>query len=146
MGSKLPHISRIISGVHVAKLAMGFAVLLGVVFIGGILALFVSRSRRQAEAASFNDGLKRRAGPRRFSYTELALTTHNYFIERKLGGGGSGNVYKGNLIDLDVPIAVKKTSKGSKHGEKQYVTEVKVISRLRHRNLVQLIGWCHDQG
>ena len=95
------------------KLAVGFAVLLGVVFIVGILALFVSRSRRQAEAASFNDGLKRRAEPRRFSYTELALTTH-YFIERKLGVGGFGDVYKGNLIDLDVPIAVKKTSKGVK--------------------------------
>jgi serine/threonine protein kinase len=41
---------------------------------------------------------------------------------------------------------VKKISRGSKQGKKEYVTEVKVISQLRHRNLVQLIGWCHDRG
>lgn len=43
-------------------------------------------------------------------------------------------------------IAVKRVSKGSKQGKKEYVSEVKIISRLRHRNLVQLIGWCHEEG
>ncbi|KDP32173.1 hypothetical protein JCGZ_12634 [Jatropha curcas] len=43
-------------------------------------------------------------------------------------------------------IAVKKFSRGSKQGKKEYITEVKTISQLRHRNLVQLIGWCHDRG
>ncbi|KAI9165577.1 hypothetical protein LWI28_016764 [Acer negundo] len=43
-------------------------------------------------------------------------------------------------------IAVKKISPGSRQGKKKYVTEVKTISQLRHRNLVQLIGWCHDRG
>ncbi|KAM0022339.1 putative protein kinase RLK-Pelle-SD-2b family [Helianthus debilis subsp. tardiflorus] len=42
-------------------------------------------------------------------------------------------------------VAVKKISQGSRHGKKEYITEVKVISILRHRNLVRLIGWCHDQ-
>jgi serine/threonine protein kinase len=37
-------------------------------------------------------------------------------------------------------------SKGSKQGRKEYASEVRIISRLRHRNLVQLIGWCHDGG
>ncbi|PIM98846.1 Serine/threonine protein kinase [Handroanthus impetiginosus] len=70
----------------------------------------------------------------------------NFSDERKLGQGGFGRVYKGYLMDLDVPIAMKKFSKVSKQGKKQYVTEVKVISMLRHRNLAQLIGWSHDQG
>nr|POE55153.1 l-type lectin-domain containing receptor kinase ix.1 [Quercus suber] len=43
-------------------------------------------------------------------------------------------------------IAVKKISRGSRLGKKEYMTEVKNFSQLRHRNLVQLIGWCHDGG
>ncbi|KAG9440107.1 hypothetical protein H6P81_020272 [Aristolochia fimbriata] len=43
-------------------------------------------------------------------------------------------------------VAVKKISSGSRQGKKEYLTEVKVISSLRHRNLVRLIGWCHGQG
>ncbi|PIM99772.1 Serine/threonine protein kinase [Handroanthus impetiginosus] len=103
-------------------------------------------SPEAANLTSINDDLERGAGPRRFSYQDLALATNNFSDERKLGEGGFGGVYKGYLIDLDIPVAVKKISRGSKQGKKQYVTEVKIISMLRHRNLVQLIGWCHDQG
>ena len=39
----------------------------------------------------------------------------------------------------------KRVSKGSKQGKKEYISEVKIISRLRYKNLVQLIGWCHEQ-
>ncbi|GKC91866.1 kinase RLK-Pelle-L-LEC family protein, partial [Tanacetum coccineum] len=42
-------------------------------------------------------------------------------------------------------VAVKKISQGSKQGKKEYITEVNIISSLRHRNSVQLLGWCHDQ-
>ncbi|PIN10973.1 Serine/threonine protein kinase [Handroanthus impetiginosus] len=99
-----------------------------------------------ANLTSINDDLERGAGPRRFSYKDLASATNNFSDERKLGEGGFGGVHKGYLIDLDIPVAVKKFSKGSKQGKKQYITEVKIISMLRHRNLVQLIGWCHDHG
>ncbi|KAH7517657.1 hypothetical protein FEM48_Zijuj09G0087800 [Ziziphus jujuba var. spinosa] len=40
-------------------------------------------------------------------------------------------------------VAIKKISTKSQQGIKEYASEVKIISRLRHRNLVQLIGWCH---
>lgn len=119
-----------------------------------ILAFVIWYRRRQiarkaAEAAhnftSINDDLER-AGPRRFSYQSLIVATNNFSDERKLGEGGFGCVYRGYLTDLDIPIAVKKISRASKQGKKEYLTEVKIISRLRHRNLVQLIGWCHDQG
>ncbi|CAF1827470.1 unnamed protein product [Brassica napus] len=42
-------------------------------------------------------------------------------------------------------VAVKKFSGASKLGKKEFITEVKIISSLRHRNLVQLIGWCHEK-
>ncbi|TVU49172.1 hypothetical protein EJB05_00468, partial [Eragrostis curvula] len=43
----------------------------------------------------------------------------------------------------NLAVAIKRVSKGSKQGRKEYAAEVRIISRLRHRNLVQLIGWCH---
>ncbi|MBA0869936.1 hypothetical protein Goshw_005470 [Gossypium schwendimanii] len=94
---------------------------------------------------SMDDDLGRGAGPRRFSYLELVYATNNFSEQRKLGEGGFGTVYRGYLPDLDLLVTVKRISKGSKQGKKEYVTEVKTISQLRHQNLVQLIGWCHDQ-
>ncbi|KAL8117896.1 L-type lectin-domain containing receptor kinase IX.1-like [Apium graveolens] len=85
-------------------------------------------------------------GPRKFSHQSLVVATNNFSDDRKLGEGGFGCVYKGYLTELDIPIAVKKISRGSRQGKKEYLTEVKIISRLRHRNIVQLIGWCHDEG
>ncbi|KAJ0773560.1 putative protein kinase RLK-Pelle-L-LEC family [Helianthus annuus] len=84
--------------------------------------------------------------PRRFSYHELAQSTANFAETEKLGEGGFGGVYKGFLKNLSLYVAVKKVSKTSKQGIKQYASEVRIISRLRHKNLVQLIGWCHDKG
>lgn len=96
--------------------------------------------------SSIDDELARASGPKRFSYRELEQAT-NYFAEQgKLGQGGFGGVFRGFLIDLSQNVAVKRFSKGSKQGRKEYKSEVKIISRLRHRNLVQLVGWCHERG
>ena len=140
---------------------MGLAASSSVLIVGSIIAFAIFWRHKQKRRvtvqkrgetgetmnlASINGDLERGAGPRRFSYNELVSATYNFSNERKLGEGGFGAVYKGYLIDLDIPIAVKKISRGSKQGKKEYITEVKIISRLRHRNLVQLIGWCHDKG
>ncbi|KAI6694979.1 hypothetical protein NL676_022689 [Syzygium grande] len=121
---------------------------------GATIALGITWRRRKRKSkeklpetamlTSINDDFERRAGPRRFSYQDLASATNNFSDDRKLGEGGFGAVYKGYLLNLDMMIAVKRISRGSKQGKKEFVTEVKVISSLRHRNLVQLIGWCHD--
>ncbi|KAB1200348.1 L-type lectin-domain containing receptor kinase IX.1 [Morella rubra] len=95
---------------------------------------------------SISDDLERGAGPRSFLYKDLASSTKNFSKERKLGEGGFGEVYRGYLSALDVEIAVKKFSRGSRQGIREFVTEVKIIGQLKHRNLVQLIGWCHDKG
>lgn len=55
-------------------------------------------------------------------------------------------MYRGFFEDQNLQVAIKRVSRSSKQGRKEYVSEVKIISRLRHRNLVQLIGWCHDGG
>ncbi|OMO85278.1 hypothetical protein CCACVL1_10296 [Corchorus capsularis] len=91
------------------------------------------------------DEFQRGTGPRKFTYKELSLATDNFKDVGKLGQGGFGGVYKGFLKDLNSHVAIKRVSSGSKQGIKEYASEVKIISRLRHRNLVQLIGWCHDK-
>ncbi|KAM0831864.1 hypothetical protein ACQ4PT_065257 [Festuca glaucescens] len=90
----------------------------------------------------FNQGM----GPRRFRYNELTIATNYFSDKEKLGEGGFGSVYHGYLKDEDLHVAVKRVSKTSQQGKKEYVSEVTIISRLRHRNLVQLIGWCHGGG
>ncbi|OIT19751.1 l-type lectin-domain containing receptor kinase ix.1 [Nicotiana attenuata] len=85
-------------------------------------------------------------GPKKFSYGELARATNNFAEGQKLGEGGFGEVYEGLLKECKSYVAVKRVSRGSKQGIKEYASEVKIISRLRHRNLVQLIGWCHEKG
>ncbi|KAF7848128.1 hypothetical protein BT93_L2268 [Corymbia citriodora subsp. variegata] len=62
-----------------------------------------------------------------------------------LGEGGFGRVYEGYLSDANSRVAIKKIRAESKQGVKEYATEVKIISQLRHKNLVQLVGWCHEK-
>ncbi|ONI32955.1 hypothetical protein PRUPE_1G395700 [Prunus persica] len=86
------------------------------------------------DVTSINKDLERRAFPKRFSYKELIAATNGFANTGRLGQGGSGHVYKGILQDLGCAIA------------KIFINEVKIISRLIHRNLVQFIGWCHKEG
>lgn len=83
-------------------------------------------------------------GPKRFTFEELNEATNNFAEEGKLGEGGFGSVYLGILRQHSTKVAVKRVSRGSKQGQKEYSSEVKIISRLRHKNLVQLMGWCHE--
>ncbi|WJZ84092.1 hypothetical protein VitviT2T_003716 [Vitis vinifera] len=92
-----------------------------------------------------DEDFEKGTGPRKFSFDELALATSNFAEEEKLGEGGFGGVYRGFLRELNSYVAVKRVSRGSKQGMKEYASEVKIISRLRHRNLVQLMGWCHKK-
>ncbi|KAD2805136.1 hypothetical protein R6Q59_029570 [Mikania micrantha] len=85
-------------------------------------------------------------GPRPFSYTELKDATKGFHEKHLLGFGGSGKVYKGVLPDSRTQIAVKRISRKSKQGPKEFMSEVSTIGRLRHRSLVQLLGWSRNKG
>ncbi|CAM0951030.1 unnamed protein product [Alopecurus aequalis] len=83
-------------------------------------------------------------GPRKFSYSELSRATQGFSDTEKLGRGGFGAVYRGLLPDQGLHVAIKRVSKTSSQGRREYIAEVTIIGRLRHRNLVQLVGWCHQ--
>ncbi|KAK2660786.1 hypothetical protein Ddye_007319 [Dipteronia dyeriana] len=82
--------------------------------------------------------------PKMYSYKQLQKATHNFSKENLLGRGGFGSVYKGTLSKPPEIVAVKKISATSHQGEREYFAEICTIGRLRHKNIVQLLGWCHE--
>ncbi|CAL4905224.1 unnamed protein product [Urochloa decumbens] len=124
-----------------------------------VLVVFIRLAQRQRKKASrcvdeeeasetTDDEVFEEAGtgPKQFRYGELAMATGNFSDKHKLGEGGFGSVYRGYIKEMDLHVAIKRVSKGSKQGRKEYASEVRIINLLRHRNLVQLIGWCHGGG
>lgn len=80
-----------------------------------------------------------------FTYGELALATNNFDTSAEVGQGGYGKVYKGILADGTV-VAVKRAQEGSLQGQKEFLTEIELLSRVHHRNLLSLIGYCDEEG
>ncbi|KAI4964480.1 hypothetical protein ZWY2020_005675 [Hordeum vulgare] len=78
---------------------------------------------------------------RRLRYAELREGW-----ERLLGAGGFGSVYRGVLPGSRAEVAVKRVSHESRQGMREFIAEVVSIGRLRHRNLVQLLGYCRRRG
>ncbi|CAK9134874.1 unnamed protein product [Ilex paraguariensis] len=84
-------------------------------------------------------------GVKDFTYEEMKLATNNFNVSTQVGQGGYGKVYKGILADGTV-VAIKRAQEGSLQGEKEFLTEIELLSRVHHRNLVSLIGYCDDEG
>ncbi|PKA62115.1 G-type lectin S-receptor-like serine/threonine-protein kinase [Apostasia shenzhenica] len=81
--------------------------------------------------------------PARFAYTELVAATGNF--STKIGSGGFGEVFKGQLPDKSL-VAVKRITAGASgvHGKREFCTEIAVIGNIHHVNLVRLRGFCAD--
>lgn len=76
-----------------------------------------------------------------FTYEELRKATNGFSTENLLGEGGFGSVYKGCLPD-GREVAVKQLKLGGGQGEREFKAEVEIISRIHHRHLVSLVGYC----
>ncbi|KAJ8574362.1 hypothetical protein K7X08_026167 [Anisodus acutangulus] len=76
-----------------------------------------------------------------FTYQELVEATNEFSEHYLLGEGGFGSVYKGCLAD-GRDVAVKKLNIGGGQGEREFRAEVEIISRIHHRHLVSLVGYC----
>ncbi|CAN1222076.1 G-type lectin S-receptor-like serine/threonine-protein kinase RKS1 [Linum grandiflorum] len=76
-----------------------------------------------------------------FGVTEIFTATNNFSLDKKLGQGGFGSVYKGILLD-GKEIAVKRLSQTSKQGVQEFKNEVRLVSKLQHKNLARLLGCC----
>ncbi|GMY33297.1 G-type lectin S-receptor-like serine/threonine-protein kinase At1g67520 isoform X1 [Fagus crenata] len=76
-----------------------------------------------------------------FSYACVMTATNNFSFQNKLGEGGFGEVYMGELL-TGQKIAVKRLSRNSGQGVLEFKNELILISRLQHMNLVKLLGCC----
>ncbi|KAF3680308.1 Proline-rich receptor-like protein kinase PERK13 [Capsicum chinense] len=79
-----------------------------------------------------------------FTYEELVTATSDFSAENLLGAGGFGSVYKGCLPD-GREVAVKQLDIGGRQGDREFRAEVEIISRVHHRHLVSLVGYCISQ-
>ncbi|KDP22235.1 hypothetical protein JCGZ_26066 [Jatropha curcas] len=79
----------------------------------------------------------------RFPFADIRLATNNFDEILIIGSGGFGMVYKGVLRD-NTTVAVKRGVPGSRQGLPEFQTEITVLSRIRHRHLVSLIGYCEE--
>ncbi|XP_022743399.1 receptor-like protein kinase ANXUR2 isoform X1 [Durio zibethinus] len=82
---------------------------------------------------------------RHFSISEIKQATKNFDESNVIGVGGFGKVYKG-IIDGGTKVAIKRSNPSSEQGINEFQTEIEMLSKLRHKHLVSLIGFCEDGG
>ncbi|CAM6037214.1 unnamed protein product [Sphagnum compactum] len=131
---------RLVAGICAAAAAV-------VLFLCGLMCLIgyrrhvISKAVRSKSSMRFDTlGL----GPRNFTYKQLNVATRNFSDSELMGRGGMGSVYRGVLRPENVVVAVKRIRDESKNGEQGFLAEATSISQIRHRNLVQLQGWCYE--
>ncbi|KAG7564622.1 Protein kinase-like domain superfamily [Arabidopsis suecica] len=84
------------------------------------------------------------AGSLQFDFKAIEAATNKFCETNKLGQGGFGEVYKG-IFPSGAQVAVKRLSKTSGQGEREFANEVVVVAKLQHRNLVRLLGFCLER-
>ncbi|CAL4923607.1 unnamed protein product [Urochloa decumbens] len=80
--------------------------------------------------------------PHRLPYKQLYKATKGFKNSELLGAGGFGQVYRGVLRPSGDVVAIKRISNNGTQGMREFVAEVASLGRMRHRNLVELRGWC----
>ncbi|WZY85439.1 hypothetical protein YC2023_031823 [Brassica napus] len=105
-----------------------------------------TRLKNTYETATADDGGDdiTTAGSFQFDFKAVEAATDNFSERNKLGQGGFGEVYKGTFPNR-LQVAVKRLSKTSVQGEKEFKNEVIVVAKLQHRNLVKLLGFCFER-
>ncbi|KAL3528770.1 hypothetical protein ACH5RR_008092 [Cinchona calisaya] len=76
-----------------------------------------------------------------FSLESIELATNSFSNRNKLGEGGFGSVYKGELLDGRA-VATKRLARTSGQGFQEFKNEILLIAKLQHTNLVKLLGCC----
>ncbi|CAI0547700.1 unnamed protein product [Linum tenue] len=118
-------------------------IILAISLAGIAVGAYLIRLRRYRE---LTEDWEREYNPQRLCYKDLYRATHGFKEKEVLGSGGFGKVYRGILPKSKLEVAVKRISHDSRQGMKEFVAEIVSMGRLRHRNLVHLLGYCRRKG
>ncbi|XP_017982599.1 PREDICTED: L-type lectin-domain containing receptor kinase I.8 [Theobroma cacao] len=135
--SELPKLPKVGRRIKPDRLILIIAAGLLLVIITG--ATYFYRRKKYEEVY---EDWEQEYGPQRFSYKTLYKATQGFRDKQLVGAGGFGKVYKGTLPSSNEQIAVKKVSHESNQGMKEFVSEIVSMGRLKHKNLVPLLGYC----
>ncbi|KAL9670270.1 hypothetical protein QQ045_007821 [Rhodiola kirilowii] len=105
------------------------------------LCLFLRWRIKRKEKFVGKDGDAVRGAELQVHFETIKAATSNFSDSHKLGQGGFGTVYKGQLVDGQ-EIAVKRLSANSGQGDAEFKNEVLLLAKLQHKNLVELLGFC----
>ncbi|XP_050208086.1 G-type lectin S-receptor-like serine/threonine-protein kinase LECRK4 [Mercurialis annua] len=123
---------------------VGGVICLALGLIGLAISSILTLRYRVSPYRELSDGgLVLDAALRSFTYQELVIATNGF--SEKLGRGAFGTVFKGALLRGQTRIAVKKLEKVMADGEVEFQNEIRSIGRTHHKNLVHLLGYCHDK-
>ncbi|KAL5548635.1 hypothetical protein UlMin_003866 [Ulmus minor] len=128
------------------RLGLGLGIA-GPAFFCVVLVAFGYFSARKWRSFKTQKSFKQEllTGPREFTYRELKTATKGFHSSRIIGHGAFGTVYKAFFVSSGTIAAVKR-SKHSHEGKTEFLAELSIIACLRHKNLVQLQGWCVEKG
>ncbi|XP_042424177.1 uncharacterized protein LOC122011845 isoform X2 [Zingiber officinale] len=102
------------------------------------------KSRPTSASASFSSSIRTYAGTTKtFSLHEMEQATNSFDHSKIIGEGGFGRVYEGTLED-GMKVAIKVLKRDDRQGNREFLAEVEMLSRLHHRNLIKLIGICTE--
>ncbi|KAF9685111.1 hypothetical protein SADUNF_Sadunf03G0020300 [Salix dunnii] len=143
IGSKKSSSTGVIIGVAAGGLAL-LLLLLG----AGIYAY--GQKKRAEKATEQNSafgvgGVPQLKGARCFSFEEIKKYTNNFSETNCIGSGGYGKVYRGVLPTGEL-VAIKRALQGSMQGGLEFKTEIELLSRVHHKNVVSLLGFCFERG
>ncbi|XP_058075187.1 leucine-rich repeat receptor protein kinase HPCA1-like [Magnolia sinica] len=139
----------------VIGIAVGCAVLV-LVLVGVVIYIFRQKKRATRDielsrpvswglSGEDRGGAPQLKGARWFSYDELKKGTNNFSESNEIGSGGYGKVYRAKLLDGQI-VAIKRAQQGSMQGTHEFKTEIELLSRVHHKNLVSLVGFCFENG
>nr|XP_027071314.1 probable LRR receptor-like serine/threonine-protein kinase At1g06840 isoform X1 [Coffea arabica] len=130
--------------------AIVLAAVVVAVSISATITVFVTKRHKRYQLAPSRRRLSSKLSikiedVKSFTFEELALATNHFSSSTQVGQGGYGTVHRGTLADNTI-VAVKRAKEGSLQGQKEFLTEIELLSRLHHRNLVSLLGYCDEEG
>ncbi|KAL2550674.1 Protein kinase superfamily protein [Forsythia ovata] len=130
----------VLIGLPVIGLLIAIRLLCGLPFVLGLIVYKWRRRHLSVDDKTIEEYLKHQDNlmPIKYSYSEIKKMTKSF--KDKLGGGRCGTVFKGNL--RSGPFVAIKMMANSVASGKEFINEVAKIGRIRHANVVKLIGFC----